>query len=185
MILYIFSKKLYALFASKVFKRFFNLVIKYNFFMYSMLNYAKFAKQKFFNKNFKKSYLKVLSIYSKSSGFSLVHYIIDEIKSWSFSLRYILNCTLFLNFFVISKFRLKNIFKKVVSDFLIWQEIERMMDSGIISFEKNCIYRSFSYENINSLSYFLFNIFFSEFDYYVFSRVIKAMRQKVLYFLFV
>lgn len=123
-----------------------------------------------------------MSIYVKSINFFYVHFILDTMKSWSLNLKFILKCSMFSNFFFISKSRLKNIFLKVLNDLLIWKEIEKMIDSGLISFDKNCIYRSFSYEHINSLSYFLFNVFFSEFDFYIFSSTIIVIKK--IYFSF-
>jgi hypothetical protein len=66
---------------------------------------------------------------------------------------------------------LKNIFRKVLKDEKIWLEIERMFEFGILNISNENIYQNFDVFSFNSLSYFLFNIYLSELDFYVYSLI--------------
>ena len=155
----------------KFVNNFSNLVFEFNFVVFPILNYQNFLKESLYIKTSYKNQLRFNSIYFKSINYSFVHQVVEKVKLWNVFLHYILKSTLFCSFFVLTKLRLKNIFLKVLNDLVIWQQIEKMIDFGLVSFEKKYIFRSFSYENLNSLSYFFFNVYFSEFDFYVFSRL--------------
>lgn len=61
---------------------------------------------------------------------------------------------------------LKNIFLKTVKDNLIWGELNKMFNSGILGFSIQFIYEKESIFNSSFLSIFLFEIYYLEFDNY-------------------
>lgn len=145
------------------------LVFKCDFLVFSLYKYIRIFKSNIYFRKIGLTKKVSNSIFLKSFDFSFINFLIQELRFWKFPLQYFLKCTLFHSFFSINKFRLKNIFLRVLNDSNIWYEINKMIDFGLISFFGKDVHKSFCYEDINSLSYFFFNVFLSEFDFYIFS----------------
>nr|YP_009538638.1 maturase [Phacus pleuronectes]AYQ93658.1 maturase [Phacus pleuronectes] len=130
------------------------------------------------------------STFLKFRNFSSIHLILEKIRNWNTNMVFFLNCRILKGLIRINKNRLKNIFLKVIKDVRLWCEIEKMLSIGIISVSTSCIYRNFDFQIFNSLSYFLFNIFLTEFDFYIFGLsyqfnhcfYLKSLRQNVNFF---
>jgi len=103
-------------------------------------------------------------------SFWRVQFILDELKLWNSNIRLLLNCEFLHGFLNLSLNRLKNIFFKILNDFSMWVEIERMIDFNFVCFSSNFVYNNKINLGFNNLSFLLVNIYLSEFDFYIFFR---------------
>lgn len=130
----------------------------------------------FFIRKIWRNDLYLTSIFVKYNKFFFVHSIIRKIESWNFNISFFLKGKIIKSFINVNKNRLKNIFLKILKSHCIWIEIEKMMFVGLLEFSNN-IYKNLNFKNFNSLSYFVFNVYLSEFDFYVFSVCYKFSKK--------
>lgn len=109
--------------------------------------------------------------FSKRLIFSRVDLILDNISLWDTRVNFVLKCEFLQGFLSLNLNRLKNIFFKLINDVRVWNEIEKMINSNFVSFSKDYIYINKNNMGLNSLSFLLFNIYLSEFDFYLIFRV--------------
>nr|YP_009145368.1 maturase [Cryptoglena skujai]AKL38993.1 maturase [Cryptoglena skujai] len=121
-----------------------------NFFLKKFLT----SRNSFFSPNF--------IIYGTS-----VHYQLKSLKLWNNPIHFILKCKLLPDIACVNKFFLKNIFLKIFDDVDLWFEIEKMMDSNLIGFTNEFIYRSKINLKLIFISRFLLNLYLRELDFFV------------------
>lgn len=95
--------------------------------------------------------------------------IFEKLKFWDIDIAYFVKFSVLYYNVNINKNRLKNIFCSVIEDLRLWREISIMFDYNILSFNYNFLYFNSGCNNLNSLSLILFEIYMSEFDFYVFN----------------
>lgn len=122
-----------------------------------------------FRNNFLKKNCYRRSIFLKDNNFKLIHYIIYNLKNCHINFTYFIKCKIVKGFIILNKNRLKNIFLNIIKDIRIWIEIDKLLNFGIVDISNDIFYRNFDLKNFNSLAYFLFNVYLSEFDFYAFS----------------
>lgn len=146
------------------------IVVKLKEFSSDILNFEFNEYDLFVRKNFFSKFQLFSYSFSRCT-FSKVYKSLETINTWSEQLSFLLNCEILQGFVFFNLNRLKNIFLKVISDYRIWKEIDKMFCSNFISFSKNYLYKNKSNINLNCLSLLLFNIYLSELDFYVIFRV--------------
>nr|YP_010700506.1 putative group II intron reverse transcriptase/maturase mat2 [Strombomonas costata]WCH63589.1 putative group II intron reverse transcriptase/maturase mat2 [Strombomonas costata] len=97
------------------------------------------------------------------NNYTLVEYLCMYIKKGAFFLqgKFVKRLDL------INKNRLKNIILKVCIDSLIWSEIDKLLSLNLVGFSGSLIYEKMNPMRISFLSSLLFEIYFSEFDFFV------------------
>ena len=90
-------------------------------------------------------------------------------KLWNTHISFFIKFNVLSYIIDVNKSRLKNIFCSFIQDFRIWREISLMFDNNILSFDHSHLYFNYFGNTFNSLSLLLFEIYISEFDFYVFN----------------
>nr|YP_009541082.1 maturase [Lepocinclis steinii]AYQ93596.1 maturase [Lepocinclis steinii] len=110
-----------------------------------------------------------MSLSLRKRGLRQIFFTLEKIKKWNTSILYFIKFDVLKSSSFVSKNRLKNIFLRIIKDRHIWDEISKMMNSSFIKpFDYNSIIGD-NYNDINSLSFLLFNIYLSELDLYLFN----------------
>lgn len=107
----------------------------------------------------------------KSQDFYSLNTILEDINNWKFNISFFINSKIIMGFIKINKNRLRNIFFKILKDQRLWLEIEKMFEAGVINISNESVYSNFDFCSFNSLSYFLFNVYLCEFDFYMNSLI--------------
>lgn len=95
--------------------------------------------------------------------------VFEKLKSWNGSISFFITFSILPFFSETNKNRLKNIFCSIIQDLRVWREITFMFDFNILGFKYNDLYFTSFKSNSNSLSLILFEIYISEFDFYIFN----------------
>lgn len=131
--------------------------------LYSIFNFKKLKKNEFLKSALTSSEMFRLSMF-EYSDINYIHSLLERIKLWDTNISHFVKFNISIPFNSLNKNRLKNIFFKVINDSLIWDEICKIMDYNLIDFSNY----KFSYFH-NLLFYFFFNVYLSEFDYYIYN----------------
>lgn len=73
------------------------------------------------------------SNFFKDYHFHFIKFLFEDIKNWKINVAFFIDVKLIKGFIKINKFRLKNIFSKIIKDPKVWLEIEKMFEAGIIN----------------------------------------------------
>lgn len=110
--------------------------------------------------------------YSFISNFSLLN-VFNNIENWDSNITFFISYK-FLNFFdFLNKNRLKNLFLRVVKDTRVWDEIIKMMNDNIMEISPDYFYYDKNSQFLSFLSFFLFQIYCSELDFYISNLVLR------------
>nr|CAA10854.1 maturase-like protein [Lepocinclis spirogyroides] len=91
-----------------------------------------------------------------------ITYSLEIVKFWNPNLDFFIKFNVYKSFNLINLNRLKNIFSVLILDFRIWIEIKKILVFRSVNFNEKIF-------NLNILANFLFNIYISEFDNYLFN----------------
>lgn len=132
----------------------------------------KLIQQNDYKKNkdgwFKKKWLQPQIFHSSSHGFrknKSPHSALKTIKEWAKNVVWLLDYDIKKAFDNVHRNRLRNIFLKHINQPRVWEEIEKMMNSGII--DVSLVFETKGVAQGSVLSPFLFNIYMNEFDSFV------------------
>lgn len=94
---------------------------------------------------------------------------LNKIKNWNTNISYFLKAEILDSSILINKSRLKTLFLETIKDYLIWNEIDKMITKNCLYFSASSLFPSLnSFCRINLLSYLLFDLYLLELDNYVF-----------------
>lgn len=113
------------------------------------------------------------------SNFSLSN-VFNNIGSWNSNIAYLISYRFLNNFDVLSKNRLKNLFSRVVKDLRVWDEIIKMINSNIINFSSDYFFYEKNFQIFDFLSFFLFQVYSSELDFYVSNLALRLNTKNAL-----
>lgn len=129
--------------------------------------------------NFLVYFYPIKSFHENNVYISSIHFSLNLIRNWDPNTRFFFNFVILRSFDSKNKNRLRNIFKKVVNAEKIWVELEKMINLGFINFSQDSIY--IGRNSYNILSIFLFEVYLSEFDYYINYFSFKCNLRKYFY----
>lgn len=105
--------------------------------------------------------------------FKTVHSTINFLKSWDVNICFFLTGKVICPFSEQNLSHLRNIFIKNFAENIVWSEIEKMFNSGVLTMSNSNIYWGGDLFSFSFLSRFLLEIYFSELDTYI-SKVLIA-----------
>ena len=92
---------------------------------------------------------------------------LEKIKNWSRDIEVFLKFEVFKPSIIVNRNILKNIFSKVIKDPFIWKEICKMIETGNVKALNNFSDLACFSNDLNFLSYLLFEVYLSEIDFYI------------------
>nr|YP_009512076.1 maturase [Euglena hiemalis]AXI98008.1 maturase [Euglena hiemalis] len=155
-------------------------LLYYEFFIFSF-NYINFFNSTNFN------YLKFLPFklrafpYFENSDLFSPHFALLSLKVWDKQIIFYMTLKVLRSFTSINKTRLKNIFLKFLKNTFIWQELEKLVNTGFVNISNSSIYSSRNYLFSSSLSPFLFNLYMLEIDFFLEKFIFKYSIKRNLY----
>lgn len=117
----------------------------------------KGLKTKLFPKNIDVNFSRKISFTS----------VLANIKNWDPNLKFFLTGNIVSSFNTINRNRLKNIFLKNIGDIIFWNEIEKMINCNLVDISGNSVYLKSNFLSNNPLSYWLLEMYLSEFDIFL------------------
>lgn len=95
--------------------------------------------------------------------------IFDNLQHWDNNVSFFIRFSILTNTVDVNLNRLKNIFCSIIEDLRVWREVSLMFDNNVLSFDYNRLYFNYLGNISNSLSLILFEMYMSDFDFYIFN----------------
>lgn len=129
--------------------------------------YAFFLKHNFINRR-SNSFKQFDFSFLRGNFVKDMFYGLETIKTWNRNMSNFMRLDISRPSFYYNKYRIKNIFLKIINDKLVWEEVCKMEVAGYINFFSESFFSFNCFTNLNSLSLLCFNLYVSELDFYLF-----------------